>query len=160
MRQDEAEDLAVRILRGWPKMAIPVGEWERVLAPLDVGVAALTVGKLLEAHRFPPSIAEFLEQHRAIAPRADGRVPAHCELCGGDGMVTRAQEIHGHTYEVQTACRCSNGAGEVLAAIAGANDQERARLGVFRTPDHSGTFSRDDTNRTPTLRKRADIDGF
>lgn len=134
MTVDEAEDLAVRITRTWPAMRVPADEWREVLADLDVGTSGTAYIRLRNEQPRPPSIAEFVTVYRAL-PTPSNLPIRRCPTCGGDGMITTQQILHGTTYDVFRPCPdCdSTDAQRVLHGIVSANNDELDRLIPGRT---------------------------
>lgn len=146
MSPDEAEDMAVRIIRTWPKMNIPPGEWEDALRPLDAGTVGTAFVRLRDNSKYPPTIAEFMDAYRALGRTGPGGPRTDCDACGGDGFNTRLQLIHSVIYEVQVACRCGAGMGaaEALANIRAFNQEQFDRVFANTNPsDQPAPYLRD-----------------
>lgn len=134
MNRDELEDWSTRILQTWPKMSIPPAVWEDALRPFDAGTVGTAYVRMRDNEKYPPSVAEFVAAIRSLGPTGPRRDGVDCTRCGGDGLNTRQQTVHDHTYEVLVPCLCENGveAAEMLARMSEANETESRR--VFRRP--------------------------
>lgn len=132
--RDELEGWSTRILQCWPKCNIPPQEWEDALRNHDAGAVGTAFIRLRDNEKYPPSIAEFVAAIRSLGPTGPRRDGVDCTRCGGDGLNTRQQTVHDHTYEVLVPCLCENGteAAEMLARMSEANEAESRR--VFRRP--------------------------
>lgn len=109
MTPQEADDLADRIMRAWPKMLIPPDEWRDVLRSLDAGTAGTAFIRLRNTEKYPPTIADFLDTYRSLPTQANQPIRTLCTTCGGDGFASFTQWINDHEYTVVKGCHCANG---------------------------------------------------
>lgn len=90
---DRADALPIleRIIRHWGAR-LSQGQhdhWMDTLEALDPGIAGTTYVRLQKKSDRCPSPAEFLAEYRTLQTYdASKPRPAHCEACGGTGLVT------------------------------------------------------------------------
>lgn len=108
MIRTEANHLADRVTRMWPRGGITVEIWAEVLEEMYYAPAEAALRKLRDSVDVMPSIAQYKSAYNAqLGTAREDRVS--CSNCGGDGWQTVKQyEVNGRMYDGVKPCTCRN----------------------------------------------------